>query len=123
MANHREVNAPKFNYTLFLAIVRLSFAFSDQPLSPRKFFYVMEQLETRSFNSKVDQTFTNRKKYLMLNLRIPEMVTFPPLRKAFKLIYAGDRWLKSKFKINAHPVTNRIISFKQSILDLRNLSL
>jgi hypothetical protein len=27
--NFRNIHAPKFNYTLFLAIVRLSFAFSD----------------------------------------------------------------------------------------------
>jgi hypothetical protein len=71
----------------------------------------MEQLETKSFDNKVNFTFKKRKKYLMLNLRIPEIVDFPSINDSFKLIYADNRWESSSLTLKKDVVIDRILNF------------
>ena len=123
MEKQRLVKAPKFNYTLILAIIRLGFALSGQPLIERQFFYLIEQLETNNFNNRVNLIFPKRKKYLMINLRIPEVVKFPSIPESFDLIYTGDRWNMSRCQQRGGHISGRIIKFNQGKLDLSQLAL
>ena len=106
-----------------LAIIKLAFVFADLPLSERKLFSQLDQLDSSKFNSKLDFLLSRRKKYLMVNLRFPGVVNLPTAKESFQAVYSGDRWLQSSLLFASDRVCSRVLNHKAGLLDCRNLAL